>query len=335
MSESYAPAVSPARRVPANGRGGRNPSKPSRRVRYAVEYLLVLGLARLVRLVSRRGLARLAGWLGGIAFHILRIRRKIVLENLRTAFCGEKDQREIERIARGVYTHFALTLAEICRMPLIAGGDGALLEQIVEAGGLDELGRALAEGRGAILLSGHLGSWELGAAVVAHSLGHFKVVAAPMKNPMVDAFLVRCRRSAGIEPIAPGISMRQVVKAVRNGEAVGFLADQDAGPSGLMPEFFGRPASTATGPAAIAIRWHVPIFLSFSVRLADGRHRLTLEKVEPPEPNAPGGRDQSIDWIMRRYTIRLEEVVREQPEQWLWLHRRWKSGGKAVPRDCR
>lgn len=305
-------------------------SKFTNRASHIVEYLLVLVLARIVRLVPPRGMARLAGWLAAIAFHVVRIRRNVVLENLRAAFPGEKDDSEIMRIARGVYTHFALTLAEICKMPAMAERGGVALERLVAVDGMERLVEALAEGRGAILLSGHLGSWELGAAVVAHRIGRLKVVAAPMRNPMVDSFLVRCRSSAGMEPISPGISMRQVVRAVRNGEAVGFLADQDAGPTGLMAVFFGRPASTATGPAAIAVRWRVPIFLSFSVRLPDGRHSMTLERVELPEFAPSGGSDQMIDWIMRRYANRLEELVRERPEQWLWLHRRWKSGRTAV-----
>jgi KDO2-lipid IV(A) lauroyltransferase len=294
------------------------------RLRHRLEATLVFGLYRLVNILPTRLLFPFIECLSDLFFAVVRIRRRIVFENLRRAFREEKDEKEIRRIARAVYRNFAKTVVEICRLPALIE-QVELLDRLIVVEGFDIVRAALKEQKGVILLSGHLGSWEVGAAVVAQRLGGLKVVAAPMTNRVVDDFLNRCRRRVSIEPIPPGMAIKEIVKALRNGEAVGFLADQDAGRQGVFVEFFGRPASTAPGPAVIAIRRGIPIVFCFSIREAEGRHRILFERAIAPDSTWKDTSEMMIRWVMQEYTRRLERFVRIYPEQWLWLHRRWKT----------
>jgi KDO2-lipid IV(A) lauroyltransferase len=115
--------------------------------------------------------------------------------------------------------------------------------------------------------------------------------------------------------------MREVIRALRQGEAVAFLADQDAGHHGVFVEFFRCPASTSPGPAAIAVRWGIPIILCFNVREEKGRYRFVFERIPIPD----GPQETAVESVVREYSRRLEVFVRAYPEQWLWLHRRWKT----------
>jgi KDO2-lipid IV(A) lauroyltransferase len=177
-----------------------------------------------------------------------------------------------------------------------------------------------AGGRGALVISGHLGNWEMMAAAIAH-FGHpFHVLVAQQKNRLVGDLIDDFRRAAGIQPIRVGPSVKEMLWALRRGEFVGIVSDQNAGREGVFVEFFGRPTSTPRGPAVIALRTGVPILLGFAIREPRGGHRVVFERLEPSFPTG----EEGIRAITQAYTARLEAYIRQHPEQWLWTHRRWK-----------
>jgi len=186
-----------------------------------------------------------------------------------------------------------------------------------------------ARGRSAILLTGHFGSFELMAAHLAQT-HPVDVVVRPLSNPGVESLLARERARAGLGSISADRGIRRAYESLRSGRWVAMVADQDARRHGVFVPFFGRLASTATGPARIALASGVPILMGFVTREPDGR--MSLE-VEPPlqilDPEAP---DAALR-LTALHTARLEAWVRRRPEMWFWLHRRWKtSPGREAPR---
>jgi len=259
--------------------------------------------------------ARFLGW---AAFDILRIRRDVTLSNLRAAMGDELSESEIESLARESYCNIGMTFVE---MLLMRGRKERLLERI-DVSALEKIRRHLDGGSGVIVVSCHFGSWELNGASIAMSGMPFTVVAKRQKNPYVNDFINKRRRNFGMRVTVPGETVKDMVKALRRGEAVGLVSDQDAGKSGVFVEFFGRRASTPTGAAQLALKYGAPIVVSLTVRVAPGRYATVVEDVE-----VRGGDD--VESLTQRFTSVMEGIIRKHPEQYFWMHRRWKTRGAA------
>jgi len=264
--------------------------------------------------------ARFLGW---VAFDILRIRRDVTLSNLRAALGDELGESEIESLARESYCNIGMTFVEMLLMP---GRKERLLDHI-DVSELDKIRRRLDGGSGLIVVSCHFGSWELNGASIAMSGVPFTVVAKRQKNPYVNDFINRRRRDFGMRVTVPGETIKGLVKALRKGEAIGLVSDQDAGKSGVFVEFFGRSASTPAGAAQLALKYGAPVVVSLTVRVAPGRYTTVVEDVEVRDGDDVGS-------LTQRFTSLMEGIIREHPEQYFWMHRRWKTrgpGGAGVP----
>ena len=200
-----------------------------------------------------------------------------------------------------------------------SGHAGRLLED-----GWAELLERMPKGSGAVLVTGHFGCWEiLGVGVAA--LGYSVLsVARPLKNQLVDRRLQRLRESTGQKVLPKKGSMRHAVEALKNGWQLGFLIDQDARRQGVFVDFFGRPASTHTSAARLAISAGVPLAFVYGQRTGY-RNQFRVGVKEPIIPRKHADRDEEVLRITQRLTKDLEEVIRQWPEQWLWMHRRWKT----------
>ena len=287
---------------------------------YHLEYLFFRYLGALVRGLPLRAALALGATLGTIAFRIVRVRREIALENLRRAFERERGEREIRRIAAELYRNMGRSLVEFLRFPLLTPTRVRELVSFVHPERLDRVARS---GRGAILLTGHFGNWELMASAIAYRTRPYGVLVAPLKNRPVDELASSYRRAGRVFPIPTGTSVRELLRRLRRGEFVGIVADQDAGKDGLFVEFFGRPASTPQGPALLALRENLPILMAFIVRERKGRHRVFLEPL-PAELWRDGG-PEGVRRMTECYTRVLESYVRRYPDHWFWVHRRWKT----------
>jgi KDO2-lipid IV(A) lauroyltransferase len=266
---------------------------------------------------------RLGAWAGrragDLAWLLLSGRRRVVLENLRRAF-GNRPAAELGRIGRGSFQHLGMTAAELCAAAFRA--PGPLLAR-VELGGLEHLDAALARGRGALVVSAHYGNWEILPACIVGAGHRGAVVVRVQGHPLLEALVTRARRKGGYALIDKRQGLRAILGTLRDGGVVGMLLDQNATRAeGLFVPFFGHPASTSRGLALIARRSGAPVLPAFIRRTAPGRHRL---EIEPPLPE---GGDAAA--LTARVNAAIEAAIRRAPEQWLWMHRRWRTRPAAV-----
>ncbi|HEY2956206.1 MAG TPA: lysophospholipid acyltransferase family protein [Candidatus Eisenbacteria bacterium] len=285
--------------------------KPS----HAFETLLCRALAGGVRALSWERSLAAGATLGDLA-RALGLRRRVAEENLARAF-PERGAGERDAILRAHYRELGRVTVEYSRLAELARAPRG---RVVAAVRGEEHLEAV-RGRGAILLTGHFGSFELLAAHLG-AIHPVDVVVRPLGNPGVEALIARERSSAGLGTISADRGIRRVYQALRSRRWVAMVADQDARRHGVFVPFLGRPASTATGPARIALGSGAPIVMGFVTREPDGRMCLD---VEPPLRIAdPAARD-AVERLTALHAARLEAWVRKRPEMWFWLHRRWKT----------
>ncbi len=288
--------------------------------RHVLEAAAAAVVSATVRRLPRRLVAAIGRGLGRIWAALDRRHVRIASDNLRRAF-PEWDEARVQATARGVYAHFAMVLLDILWM------EGRPVEQLValtEVEGLDDLKAALARGRGVISPIAHLGNWELQGVATALLIGPLAVVARPLDNPALDRRLVSFRTSTGNVVIYKQKALAQILKTLRDGRQVGIMLDQNVqAKDGIFVRFFGRPACTTTVAAALAIKTGCPIVPAHCVRRADGRYRMVYGPIV--EWTGSGRRDEDVAALTQQLTSLIEGWVREDPDQWLWLHRRWKT----------
>ncbi len=291
-----------------------------KRLRHRLEYLAFLILsAALVALPEPVALAVGAslGWLVGTVF---RIRRADVDAHLVLAFPGT-DRAWRRRMARGSYVHLG---REGVAMFRLAGLDRKAVLSRTDVEGFEAVEAAVRAGTGALVVTGHVGNWEIGAAALAARGLPFDVVAKGMANVAFERDLMKARERLGLRVVDVRRAPREVLRSLRAGRLVGLVSDQNARESGVFVPFFGRLASTARGPALFALRTGAPIFLGLSLRLPGRRmrYRVTLRPL-PVRPT--GDLEADVLSVTAAHTALLEEAVREAPEQYFWQHRRWKT----------
>jgi len=268
---------------------------------------------------------RVGAWLGAGAGR-LGIRRRVALANLALAF-PELPPGERAAILERHYREVGRIAAEYGRLPRLARA--ADDEVVVCVDGVDVV-RARA-GRGLVLVSGHLGNFELGAAWLTR-LNPVDFLVRPLRNPAVDARVTRLRRAAGVGVISTRGGVKQLFRALQQGRWVTIAGDQDAGRHGLFVPFFGRLASTAEGAARLALQAGVELVVGTIRRQPDGRHLLAFTG---PGTVAGGPTGENVRALTAWHTAVLEQAVRGAPEHYFWLHRRWKTrpADEAPPRE--
>lgn len=253
--------------------------------------------------------------------------RQVGLRNLAMAF-PEKGLAERKRILRGEFTSLGRQLAELCLFPRYSSKN---VDQVVVYDGLENYERAYVRGKGVLFLTAHFGGWELSA--FAHSLyGHWvNIVMRPMDNPYLDGMLQGYRTMHGNKVVAKDDFVRGLLAAMKCGETVGILMDTNmTPPQGVFVEFFGIPACTASGLARIALRTDgavVPGFTIWDESL--GKYRLRFDPAL--ELIRTGNLEADITANTQMFTRVIEDYVRKYPEQWLWVHRRWKTRPEGQP----
>jgi len=284
-------------------------------VAYAV---LRAGLALSAGLPLGVGLAlgRLAGLLFyGASPH----RRRRAVKNLRMAL--GLDAARARRLARRNSAYLGEITFE--NLLLLERGPAPLLRH-VEVRGREHIERVRAQGKGVIFVTGHLGNWELGGLLTAHLWGHLTSAAELPSSAVLRALLLRFRSQAGqrIAPRKGGLA--RLLRTLRSGGAVGLVIDTDARRHGIVMPFLGLPASTTPTPARLALLTGAPIVLGVMRRLGPMRYVATY--LPPVRPDARRGRHDAVVECTRRLNDLLEAAIRRAPEQWTWLHDRWKTG---------
>ena len=267
--------------------------------------------------------------LGSMFFHLDWERRKVALENLQVAFGDEKSERERLAIARRAFQNLGMMAVEFFRIPRM---DVETFRKRVNIEGLDAALRLLGKGKGALLLLSHFGNWEM-MGIMSKLIGDsIMVIAKPMKkNKRIDQFITKIRNAAGLEVISSIKASRIVIKALSQNRVVGILIDQRAKRSeGIWADFFGKKAPTTPGLAVLAMKTGAPVVPVFMVRDGFGKHRLVIQ--EPLELVHTGDIKKDVEANTQLFNHTLESMIRQYPDQWFWVHRRWERKKRVSPR---
>ena len=292
---------------------------------YAQYYGIRGSVAALRRLSFERASA-IGERIGMLGYRPLGIRRAVVERQVGAAFPGLTEP-EVARIARASYASLGRTTIETALLPTYSRDQ--VLELVERTDGWELVERAIDAGRGLMVVTGHLGNWELGGSYVAARGIPLEAVARRMENPLFDTYLNETRRRIGMTVIHDADAVRRVPRAMRERHGVAFLVDQGAvGLASTWVPFFGRYAKTPRGPAVFALRLKTPLLFACALRQRSGRFVLHFESV-PVE--STGTLDADVDRIVASYTSTLERWVRRAPEQYFWHHRRWKHQRPGTP----
>jgi KDO2-lipid IV(A) lauroyltransferase len=297
------------------------------KLRERLEYALVWPWVKFLGVLPRP-LARAIGIAFGLSIYAVHGRlRRVGLRNLALAF-PQMPVRERRRIVRGEFISLGRQLAEVCLFPRYTREN---ISRVVVYEGFENFERAYARGKGVLFLTGHIGAWELSA--FAHSLqGHpLSIVMRSLDNPYVDGLLQRYRTMHGNRTVDKDDFVRGLLSAMRAGETVGILMDTNmTPPQGVFVDFFGIPACTASGLARIALRTDAAVVPGFTVW--DSKLRKYVLHFDPAvELIRTGDNEADIVANTAKFTRVIEEVVRRYPDQWLWVHRRWKTRPPGEP----
>ncbi len=294
-----------------------------RRLEYAAAWPFIKVLGILPRPLSRTFAIALAQ-----LFYLLHLRlRRVGMRNLELAF-PEKSIAERKRILRGVFTSLGRQLAEVCQFPKYTPEN---VDETVRYDGLENYEHAYARGKGVLFLTAHFGAWELSA--FAHSLhGHWlHIVMRPMDNLYLDRLIQSYRTMHGNKTVGKDDFVRGLLGAMKCGETVGILMDTNmTPPQGVFVDFFGIPACTASGLARIALRTDAAVVPGFTIwDESSGKYRLRFDSAL--ELIRTGDLEADIMANTQQFTKVIEDYVRKYPEQWLWVHRRWKTRPEGEP----
>lgn len=295
-------------------------------IKYKFEYLLTRLVGFFAKIVPLKFAHFIGDLIGDLFFYVIRTRRKVALKNLQTCFKKEKSERELKKILHQNYRHLGRVLMEFARIPLF---NRATILNHIPIKNIQYVEELKKLNRGLFVLSGHFGNWEYMAAASANIGLPAYCIFKEQKNLAIDNIIKQFRIHVGMKPFkVKGGATKGILKALKEKGIVIILDDQDAGRKGEMIEFLGKPASTNRGPALIAIKHRVPVIMALGVRENDGYVRIHLEKF--PDINKFPDNETGVKLFLVEYNKILEKYIREYPEQWFWMHRRWKTQKEIV-----
>ncbi len=260
------------------------------------------------------------GYLFGVlAYGLLGAQRRLAQEHVAFAFGATVTATQRHQIVRQVFITFGQNFMEWLALPHLPP---SRLERLITSEGVEHLRSALSQGRGALMVTAHLGNWELIPLYLKHLGFEGGVVARRLRYPEYESFLTHLRNRRGVATLARE-SFKEVAAMLRANRIVGLLPDQDIESlEGIFVEFFGHPAYTPVGPAALSVLTGAPIVPCIMRRLDDGRFHLMID---PPLAIPRGERPHAIAELTQAWSRVLETAIRRDPGQWAWMHRRWKT----------
>jgi len=272
-----------------------------------------------IQRLSRKRALGLGSALGRLACRVDKKRHRYAERNLRVAYGESLTPAERAALIRHTFEHWGKSTIDFLRAPALTRAQRSDLVTGVE--GREELEALRAEGKGFILVTGHLGNFEFLGRWLADQGVPSTVIVRDPSNPAFAAYVRKMREYGGNEALSRGTSPRELLSRLRKGRVITLGIDQNC--TDLFVPFFGVPAGTPTGPAVIALRTGAKLLPSFCVREPDDSYRIIFG--EPITPASTGDRDADVARVTAEASAALERVVRRYPEQWLWLHNRWKA----------
>lgn len=305
--------------------------RPAPTLAHRAQFALLRGVVAWLSRFPLDAARRIGERIGMLGYFPLGIRRRVVVRQVAAAF-PELDERQVRALARRAYAHLGRVAIETALVARL-GRDGVLSLFEEQEDDFALVQRRMAEGRGVIAFTGHVGSWELAGAYLAARGIPIDAVARRMNNTLFDAYLNQARTDVGMTVVYDDEAVRRIPRAMKQGRLVGLVADQGVmGLASTFVPFFGRPAKTPRGPAVFALRYKVPILFISALLQPSGRYRLFVEEIPAVDT---GDRDADVDATVARFTASLERMVRRYPEQYFWHHRRWKRQPPDTPPELR
>ena len=283
-----------------------------------VFYYLIMLLGVLVRGVSFKKSKAIARFLGDFGYDTLKIRRKLVIKNLALTF-PEKRTTEISSIARQVYRNQAENIIEMLRLPMIKTTADAA--RLIDIDARDLLAKTIHQKKGGVLLSAHFGNWELLGLCAGLLTTPITIVVKRLRNREIDEQINAWRTMHGNRIIYTWQALREGLRTLQQGGILTILGDQSDPGGSFFTDFLGRRTSVFLGPAYLALKAKVPLFVGICRRTGDGRYTLDSEEIEMSDL---GTTKADAEELVRRYTQVLESYIYKYPEEWFWLHDRWK-----------
>jgi KDO2-lipid IV(A) lauroyltransferase len=270
--------------------------------------------------LSSRSAVKIAQSLGNLMYKMLPSRRKIAIENIiRSGITSSSEQANL--IAKKSFEHFATVIAETLKAQEFTAQTWLQRTSFSFAPETMELLRR--KDTGVILASGHIGNWEVSVQILSY-LKPIVAVRRAMNNPYVERLLIQRCSTANISwTYKHDTTANRLVHAIRNNSVLALMMDQYAGKYGIIIDFFGHPASTHSSPAVLHLLTRAPLFFAYSIRT--GLMQYKVVGLEPVKYTASGNREMDIQTIMKIITNQLETAIRTNPEQYLWMHRRWRT----------
>ncbi len=303
--------------------------------RPALDYLAYLAVRVIVgvcQAMSVEASYRFADGLAALLYRVDKRHRKIGLDNLQAAFGDRYSDAERDAIIRGVYRHFCRMAVEMLHIPRKL--HPTTWRERITLVGHEKVVDRLLKGGPIIMLTGHFGNWEMAGYLFGvfgfppHSVGR------TLDNPHLDRFVRAFRERTGQTMITKKGGSDEILDVLNGGGVLSFLCDQDAGQNGLYVDFFGRPASTHKSIAILALQHNAPVVVGYARRVGPGfRYEVGCPMIIEPHEFAESSDDVKL--LTQRYTSALEAMIRRDPEQYLWLHRRWKHQPKPRARGRR
>ncbi len=297
-------------------------SKPRSATADFCVYLVVRVILCVVQMLTLPASRRLADLLAWLAYHVDRRHRLVADDNLRLAFADQYNARTRDQMVRGVYRHFCSLVVEIAHLPRKLHTDTWHRHMTLENGAA--IVEGLLSGRPLLFVTGHFGNWEMGGYLLGMLGFTTHAIARKLDNPYLNEFLLhRFRQRTGQQILYKDGDFERIQAVLAGGGAIATLGDQDAGARGQFVDFFGRPASTHKAIALLALEYNATMVVIGSPRIGElMRYKITAEDVIRPEEYA--NRPDAVRAITQRFTAALERLARRAPEQYFWLHRRWK-----------
>jgi KDO2-lipid IV(A) lauroyltransferase len=284
-------------------------------------YLVLKGFSAFINFLPEGFALWMGRRLGAVMYLLDLEHRKVAIQNLHIAFGQEKSEEEMRSIAKKNFQNLGMMAVEFFRIPNM---DLKTYQKKVETEGVDKALKVLEKKKGALLLLGHFGNWELMALMTKVIQKTILVIAKPIKNnPWLERWFIESREGIGLEVIPPKDATLKVIQALSQNKVVGILFDQRGRRSkGIWVDFFGRKVPTTPGLAVMALKSGAPVLPVFMIRNGFRKHRLIVK--EPLELIHTGNFKKDIEANTQLFNHTLESIIREHPDQWLWIHRRWE-----------
>ncbi len=307
-------------------------AKPRNNVVDYLTYLALRVFEMALKMFGIKANYRTAALIGDAMYFLDKKHRDRAIRHLQKSF-PEWDEKKVRHVARLSMRNMLYLAIEVLFTPMLVT-PARWRQHVTLVNQKDNIRQLLRQHRGAVYLTGHFGNWEVVGYTMATVGFPVYAVARPLDNPYINEHILGVRERTGMTILDKKGVAERADDILEDHGAVSFIADQDAGRKGCFVDFFGRKASTYKSIALLAMRYEIPVIVGYGRRMEENfKFEIGVQRII--EPAEWADKDDPLKWLTQEYTSALEEVIRAAPEQYLWVHRRWKHRpkGEEVPAD--